>query len=98
MARKRAHSAWTSQRGKRFESRAGMGRALYPACPLPQEPSSLPKQAAGRPPPLPTTRGRPHRAPMATEKSARRVLVGLILVSIALVLVVASPFFEAFFL
>ena len=35
---------------------------------------------------------------MATEKSARRVLIGLILVSIALVLVVASPFFEAFFL
>ncbi|MFL5358485.1 AI-2E family transporter [Archangium sp.] len=35
---------------------------------------------------------------MATEKSARRTLVGLILVSIALVLVVASPFFEAFFL
>lgn len=35
---------------------------------------------------------------MATEKSARRTLIGLILVSIALVLVVASPFFEAFFL
>jgi predicted PurR-regulated permease PerM len=35
---------------------------------------------------------------MTTEKSARRVLIGLIVVSIALVLVVASPFFEAFFL
>ncbi|MGZ3460333.1 MAG: AI-2E family transporter, partial [Archangium sp.] len=35
---------------------------------------------------------------MATEQSARRVLVGLILFSIALLLVIASPFFEAFFL
>ncbi|WNG39173.1 AI-2E family transporter [Archangium violaceum] len=35
---------------------------------------------------------------MATEQGARRVLVGLILVSIALLLLVASPFFNAFFL
>lgn len=35
---------------------------------------------------------------MATEQGARRVLIGLILVSIALVLLVISPFFEAFFL
>ena len=35
---------------------------------------------------------------MATEQGARRVLIGLILVSIALVLMVISPFFEAFFL
>jgi predicted PurR-regulated permease PerM len=35
---------------------------------------------------------------MATEQGARRVLVGLILFSIALVLLVISPFFEAFFL
>jgi predicted PurR-regulated permease PerM len=35
---------------------------------------------------------------MASDTSARRTLIGLILVSIALVLVVASPFFEAFFL
>ncbi len=35
---------------------------------------------------------------MASEKVARRVFIGLILLSIALVLVVASPFLEAFFL
>ncbi|ADO70170.1 AI-2E family transporter [Stigmatella aurantiaca] len=35
---------------------------------------------------------------MATEQGARRVFVGLILLSIALLLLVASPFFEAFFL
>ncbi|MFY0565126.1 AI-2E family transporter [Archangium lansingense] len=35
---------------------------------------------------------------MATEQGARRVLIGLILLSIALVLWVFSPFFEAFFL
>ncbi|PTL79294.1 AI-2E family transporter [Vitiosangium sp. GDMCC 1.1324] len=35
---------------------------------------------------------------MASEQAARRVFIGLILLSIALVLVVASPFFEAFFL
>ncbi len=35
---------------------------------------------------------------MATEQSARRVLLGLIVLSIALVLWVFSPFFEAFFL
>jgi predicted PurR-regulated permease PerM len=35
---------------------------------------------------------------MATEKVARRVFIGLILLSIALVFWVASPFFEAFFL
>lgn len=35
---------------------------------------------------------------MATEQGARRVLIGLIALSIALVLWVFSPFFEAFFL
>jgi predicted PurR-regulated permease PerM len=35
---------------------------------------------------------------MATEQGARRVLIGLIVLSIALVLWVFSPFFEAFFL
>jgi predicted PurR-regulated permease PerM len=35
---------------------------------------------------------------MATTQGARRVFVGLILLSIALVLLVISPFFEAFFL
>jgi predicted PurR-regulated permease PerM len=35
---------------------------------------------------------------MATEQGARRVFVGLILLSIALLMVVAFPFFEAFFL
>ncbi|HYO54924.1 AI-2E family transporter [Archangium sp.] len=35
---------------------------------------------------------------MATEQGARRVFIGLIVFSIALVLLVASPFFEAFFL
>ncbi|MDY7229349.1 AI-2E family transporter [Hyalangium rubrum] len=35
---------------------------------------------------------------MATAQGARRVFVGLILLSIALVLLVISPFFEAFFL
>ncbi len=35
---------------------------------------------------------------MATAQGARRVLIGLIVLSIALVLLVISPFFEAFFL
>ncbi|MBM7118362.1 AI-2E family transporter [Archangium primigenium] len=35
---------------------------------------------------------------MATEKGAQRVFIGLILLSLALVFVVAFPFFEAFFL
>jgi len=35
---------------------------------------------------------------MATAQGARRVFIGLILLSIALVLLVISPFFEAFFL
>jgi predicted PurR-regulated permease PerM len=35
---------------------------------------------------------------MATQQGARRVFLGLILLSIALVLLVISPFFEAFFL
>ncbi|WP_257454440.1 AI-2E family transporter [Archangium lipolyticum] len=35
---------------------------------------------------------------MATEQGSRRVFIGLILLAIALVLLVASPFFEAFFL
>ena len=35
---------------------------------------------------------------MATEIGARRVFIGLILLSIALVGLIARPFFEAFFL
>jgi predicted PurR-regulated permease PerM len=35
---------------------------------------------------------------MATQQGSRRVFIGLIVVSIALVLLVISPFFEAFFL
>ncbi|QRN95052.1 AI-2E family transporter [Archangium violaceum] len=35
---------------------------------------------------------------MATEQGSRRVFIGLIFLAIALVLLVASPFFEAFFL